>query len=274
MATGKILSANPILNHNRKGRGMSIGIFSSLSRSYLQTAKNSFYFIGRVSFILKPIALIIAGLYSIVLIPIACIFCLLIVFDWLGNATDIIRKSILRLMDNQSWSVDNSLLSFLFRPVVLVLIAPLFIISTFIPKLSSNALVNFAVDEATNITSGFGAFRKINEIIWRAAHRLFSYVAKAPLLLKPIVAIVAIFYSIILIVAGALFGILIPLDWIGKLIEGMRQGIVRFVDNHQNKTKYSGTAFLFSPPLLIILFPIFLIMILVPKFSAAFIPDD
>ncbi len=253
---------------------MSDGIFLSLSKSYLSSAKNTYYFISTVTWILKPFALIIALLYSIILVPVGLVFGILIVFDWVGKITDTIRRSILNTMDKQSWAVDNSFFSFLFRPILLVLIAPLFIISVFIPKLSSNALVNMSVNEASDVVSGAGAFSRINKIIWGAANRLFRYVANAPLLLKPITAIIAIVYSIVLIIVGALFLILIPLDWISRLIEKTRQGIVRFADNQQNNIRDQTSSFLFVPLLLVVLAPLFLIIILVPKFTTGIDIDN
>jgi hypothetical protein len=198
---------------------MNAGVFSSLSKSYLSSSKNAFYFVGQTHWLLKPFALVGAALYALVLVPVGVIFALLIVFDWFGRITDTIRKTILNWMDTQSWAVDDSFFSFLLRPVVLVLLAPLFLLSVFIPKLSSHALVDMAVNEASDIMSGAGSFKRINEIIWRAAHRLFVYVANAPLLLKPVVAVGAIVYSVVLIAVGAVFALLIPLDWVSRLID-------------------------------------------------------
>ncbi len=248
---------------------MSEGVFLSLSKSYLMSAKNSFYYIKQVPLLLKPVVLVIAILYSIILVPVGGIFGALIIFDWIGEVTDAIRKSLLELMDKQSWSVDNSLMSFLVRPVLLVLMTPLFLLSVFIPKLSSNALVNMAANEISDIVSGAGAFKRINEIIWRAAHRLFVYVSNEPLLLKPVAAIIAVLYSIALIVVGAVFFILIPLDLISRFIENIRQWIAQFANGQQQKIRYNGGAFLFAPLLLVLLSPIFLAIILVPKFTTS-----
>lgn len=246
---------------------MSDGVFLSLSKSYFMSAKNAFYYVGQAALLLKPFALVVALLYAFVLVPVGGVFAALVIFDWISGITNTIRKLLIQLMDEQSWSVDNSLISFLLRPILLVAIAPLFLMSVFIPKLSSNALVNMAANEVSSIVSGAGAFKRINEIIWRAAHRLFIYVSNAVLLLKPIAAIIAVFYSIILIIVGAIFIIFIPLDWLSRLIESIRQGIVRYANWQQQKIRYSASAFLFSPLLLIILSPIFLAVILIPKFT-------
>jgi hypothetical protein len=246
---------------------MSQGVFLNLSQGYISSAKNSFYYVGQTNLLVKPFAFIIAMIYSAVLVPVGTIFSLFIVLDWVGKAIDSIRKFLLELMETQSWSVNNSLFSFLFRPIFLVILAPLFLLSVFIPKLSSNSMVHLTVNEVSDIMSGSGAFKRVNEIIYRAAHRLFIYVSSAPLLLKPFIASIAIVYSIILIIVGAIFILLIPLDVLSKLIEGMRQGVVRFVDNQQWNIRYSGSAFLFTPLILVVLAPVFLAIILIPKFT-------
>ncbi len=98
---------------------------------------------------------------------------------------------------------------------------------------------------------------------------MFAYVSDvAPLLLKPVVAIIAIIYTSVLIVVGVIFIILIPLDWIGLLIEKTRQGIAKFANQRQENIRYHASAFLFNPALLALLSPIFLLIILIPKFSA------
>jgi len=249
---------------------MSDGIFLSLSKSYFATIKDSFYYAWHTNWLLKPFALIIATIYTILLLPIGIVFALLIVLDWIGKLTDTIRKSILAFMENRSYEVDNSFLTFLIYPLLLIFIAPLFLLSVFIPKLSSNALVNMSENELSDIISGAGAFKQIKEIIWEAANNLFRYVANANLFLKPFYALIAIVYSIVLIIIGTIFLILIPIDWLSKLIENARQNVAKFADNQHYKIRYSFSSFLFTPIMLILLAPIFLLIILVPKFTTNF----
>jgi len=246
---------------------MKQGIFSTLSSTYFSSAKNSFHYVGSRSLLLKPFSFAIALLYTSILLPIGIIFFLLIFLDWVGNLTDAIRRFFLNLMEKQSWSVDNSIFSFLLRPIILVILSPIFLLSIFIPKLSSNSMVHLAVNEVSDAVSGAGAFKQINIIIYRAANRLFIYVSTSPLIMKPFLAIVAIIYSIILIILGTIFIIFIPLDWISRLIEKLRQSIVRYTSNQQHNIKYNTGAFLFTPIFLTILAPIILIVILFPKFT-------
>ncbi|OQW90644.1 MAG: hypothetical protein BWK78_06505 [Thiotrichaceae bacterium IS1] len=242
---------------------MSTGVFSSLSKSYRSAAGNGFRYVRQTHWIFWPIVGIVAIVYAIVLLPISVGFASLIIFDWIGYVTNKIRRTLLELMEKQSNSINDSFWSFLFRPILLVLISPLFFLSVFIPKLSSNI-------EGTiiRVTLSGGTFKDIKELIWKnAIDNLFSYVQETWLLLKPIAAIIAFAYSIVLIAVGAIFATLTPLDWVAWLIETVRQRIANFANRLQENIRYHAGAFLFNPVWLALLSPIFLIVILIPKFT-------
>jgi len=252
---------------------MSLGVFSAIGQSYIKAAGSGFYYLRHAPLILKPFVLIIALFYAVILLTIGFVFYALTLLDWLGSITDSIRKFFINLIEQNSWKVDRSLFSFIFRPIFIMILSPLFLLSLFIPKLSSNAAINFATNEALGVFNGMGAFRQINQIIWGAAKRLFQYVANTFLLFMPVAAIIAIFYSMILIFIGIIFALLIPLDWLSQLVENIRQSIVRFTQNQQQKIRYHLGAFLFIPMVLAFLAPLFLIILLVPKFTSQFDVD-
>lgn len=127
------------------------------------------------------------------------------------------------------------------------MLSPLFLISLLIPKLSSNAASQFVIDEMSGAFNGMGAFKRLNGSVLTAAKNLFHYVANAPILVMPILAIVATLYSIVLICIGLVFAILIPLDWLSNLVESIRRGIVRFINVQQVKIRHHVTAFLLFP---------------------------
>jgi len=252
---------------------MNDGIFFSLSKSYFNSAISAFYYMEQSNLLFKPITLLMAIFYSAILIPASIIFIIFIVFDWVGGITDTLRRVLLNLIDQQSRQIDKSFISFILCPILLGILSPLFLLSLFIPKFYSNSLINVAENELSAIISGAGAFRRINEITWAAANRLFIYVSNTYLIFKPIAAFVAIVYSTVLIIEGSIFLILIPIDWISQLIENIRQGIVRFANEQQRKIRYKTSSFLLSPMVLVLLVPFFLTIILIPKFATSFDMD-
>jgi len=249
------------------------GLFLRLSKLYLLSAKNSFYYVGQISLLLRPALFVVAIFYAIVLSFISLIFSVLTILDLITFATDSIRKTIINFMDNQCLSIDNSFISFIFSPIVLVLVAPIFIASLFLPRPSSNDLLDIAENKILDAVSGHGVFKRINEIIWSAAHNLFDYVPKVCLFLKPIVAIVAIVYSIILIIIGTIFFIFVPLDWLNNFFKRVMHALVNFAYVQHDKIMHNTGAFLFSPIILILLFPILLTIVFIPKFTAYFEMD-
>jgi len=243
-------------------------VFLSLSKAYWESAKNGFSYISRAGFLLKPFVLVIALVDAVVLYAVGLIFRLLVIFDWIGGMVDAVRDKLLGTMERLSWQVDNSFLSFLLSPVVLVLVAPVFLLSLFIPKFSSNVAVNFVADELSGIMDGTGLFREIYWIIKRCVNRLFGYILKVPMFMKPFVAVIATGYSLVLIVVGFLFFVLIPLDWFSQMIEKSRQHILDFVHKRSGDIDRSLSGFLINPVLLTVLAPVFLAIILVPKFTS------
>lgn len=241
---------------------MTEGVFSSIGKSYIQAAKNVFVYLGTAHFTLKPVILMPTLFYAFLLFPIGIVFYLFIVLDWVGKITDTIRHFFIDAIDSNSYKIDRSFFSFLFRPIIMVILIPIFLITLCIPKLSSSVDVDMS-----GIADAAGTFKKIQQISWRSVRNLFNYVSHAPLLMMPILAIVAIFYSLVLIAIGFIFALLIPLDWISRLIEMMREGIASFSHSQQQKIRYSFGAFLFSPLLLIVLAPVFFILLIIPKFS-------
>ena len=223
---------------------------------------------SRAGFLLKPFVLVIALVDALVLYAVGLIFRLLVICDWIGGIVDAVRDKLLGVMERLSQQVDNSFFSFLLSPVALVLVAPVFLLSLFIPKFSSNIAVNFVADELSGIMDGTGLFREVNKIIWRCANRLFAYVVKSPLLMKPFVAVIATGYSLVLIVVGFLFFVLIPLDWFSQMVEKSRQRIFDFVHKRSGDIDRSLSGFLINPVLLTVLAPVFLAIILVPKFTS------
>ena len=243
-------------------------IFLSLSKAYWESAKNGFSYMTKASVLFKPFVLVIALVDAVVLYAVGLIFRLLVIFDWIGSIVDAVRNKLLGTMERLSQQVDSSFLSFLLSPVVLVLVAPIFLMSLFIPKFSSNVAVNFVADELSGIVDGMGLFREVYWIIKRCVNRLFGYILKTPLFMKPFVAVIATGYSLVLIVIGFLFFILIPLDWFSQLVEKSRQHILDFVHKRSGGIDRSLSGFLINPVLLTVLAPVFLAIILVPKFTS------
>ena len=247
---------------------MVSGTFSSIGDSYAKAIGSLFYHAMHATFIFKIPFLILSVIYSIFLIFISIVFYLLIVIDWLSNIINSVRIVLLNIMENNSCSIDNNLLSFVIRPVVMVLLSPIFFASLFIPKLSGNSISDVLLNESKGVANGMGVFGKIRGVLWGSIGRLFRYVSSSSVLFFPITLPIAIIYSVVLFALGLFFMLLVPLDWLSSLVDSVRVGIVRYVDNSQNSIRYSTPSFLFKPIFLSVLAPVFLALLLIPKLTS------
>ncbi|MBI4748560.1 MAG: hypothetical protein HY774_08715 [Acidobacteria bacterium] len=246
---------------------MSQGVFCSLGRGYMQASASLFRYSLRQRWFVQPFTFGMAVVYAPFLMVVACGFYLFVVFDWLGAAVDWIRSGLLRVITAMADRMGQSFGSFLFGPVVICLVAPIFLLSLFIPKLSSAVPVSI-VAEFADLT-GSGAFKTVNRACWKAAGELFRYVASKPFYVMPVLAIIAIVYSVILLGVGLCFVILIPLDWLSALIELTRQWIVSLTNRLGSGIEHSFGQFLILPVLLVVIAPVFLAVLLIPKFASS-----
>ncbi len=246
---------------------MNAGIFSAVGQAYFNALDSISYYWAREHWLLKPVLFPVACVYSLVLLLISVIFYAGIVFDWLAKLTDWLREYLLNAMKNQSYRIDESLSAFLFRPVWLLLLSPLLLGSLLFPKLSSDTLDGFGGDVG-DFFDGDGAFKTVKGIFLQGAGRLFDFVADTHLLLKPLTAAVAIVYSLILMAVGFGFALLIPLDWLSRVVETIRQWIARTAYQLQRRISQSFAHFLLVPPLLIGLAPLFMLLLIIPKITS------
>jgi hypothetical protein len=250
-----------------------LGIFENLSIAYKDSSTNMFEYTKERNILIRPILYLVALAYSFVLYPIGLIFGFLTLLDDYTESVDRIRRYIVNSMDNYSYEIRDGIFSFIFKPILFVIHIPLFIISLMIPKLSGVAVAeSVAMGQVPTPTrTPIGAFKEVTSIIWRSNKNLYGYGFKdAFLLLKPLTIIIALIYSIAFILAGLVITLLIPLDWISKLIDLIRSGVVNYVNRNKNRIRNGLFSFLFIPALLTALAPLFLLIIIVPKFSSTF----
>lgn len=247
---------------------MSTGIFSTVGQSYFQAASNNWYYWWRwVHWLFKLPLLPVVIVYSVILWLIGLVFSAGIVFDWLGQLTDSIRQYILNAMREHSYRIDEGLGDFLFRPIWLVLLAPFLLISLLCPKLSSETGNGFG-SGADDFFDGDGAFKTTSGLFFQAIKRLFSYAVHTHWLLKLPALGVAIFYTVYLVQFGVVFALLIPLDWLSRCVEALRQRIARTAHQLQYRIYQDFFKFLFISPLLIALAPVFMFLLIIPKITS------
>lgn len=240
------------------------GIFEAISGNYFLAGSQAFSYLGKRSILLKLIFFPIVCFIYILMGAGGIFFRLFIVFDWLSAIVDSLRNSVLNKMKNLKENISTSFIAFIINPFLIALLAPVFFICAVLPKFSSQVpgIIGESMEQFSN-----GSFREMNKISWGAAHNLFLYVSNATLLMKPLLGIIAIFLSVFLIVVGAVFFVLTIFDLISGIIDKMRMGLVRFTQSIALASERNFIYLIVSPALMILMIPILVFLLIVPKFS-------
>jgi len=244
-----------------------MGVYGSLAAIYFQTIKYNFEYIGRCYWLLKLPSLIIALIYSLPLLCCALFFQILVLLDIASSLVSTIRQSLLSYLERSSFKVKLGLIPFLFQPIAIMCVSPILFITFLLPKFSSNNVDNLLAKSAIGGFVGAGAFKKVSKSTLNTVKNLFFYVSNNNVFIMPILACVAIIYSLILLALATIFIILIPLDWISDLIEKTRRAILITAKKIQVLSRSSFFGFLFSTISLVILAPLFFFVLIVPKLT-------
>lgn len=244
------------------------GTYTSLGRAYLQACENCFRYVGYTHWFFKIPILFLSLIYSLFLIPVALFFYALIILDLMSAMVSSMRELLINSMDQLSSTVSRTFFSFLINPILIVCIAPLFLLTLIFPKFSSLENNLNPQNGFIRVENGLGSFKRMNHLSVSTVKGLFKYFRYENIFVKITLLPIAIFYSGILIVIAIIFACLIPLDWISSIIESSRQFILNLSNNMADKILYNGLAFLLSPTTLVILAPIFFVVLIIPKFSS------
>ena len=243
----------------------TLGLFESISNGYFLAGNKSFEYLKSKMILIKLLFFPIAFFVFVCMGLSGIFFRMFILLDWISDFIDGLRKGVLSMLTNLQNDIPNSFRAFIFNPLLITLLAPVFFLCALLPKFSSN--INSFIGD-TMVQFSEGVFKKMNRICWTSASNLFRYVANAPLLLKPVLSIVAIVLSLMLILVGIAFFIFIIFDLFSALLERLRNTLVNIVYRLANSSSNSFTGFIFSPALMVVMIPVLVFLLIVPKISS------
>lgn len=250
---------------------MSKGTFQIISESYQIGANNLIEYCDDAPLILKPFFYIYAIIGYLSLYICSFIFYLLIIFDYFSSFINSIRKVLLDSIEDRSINVDTSLINFLFNPIIIAALTPIFIISGILPKISSELDIDEYTGEVIknlNIT-GSGTFKKIINFSMETTSNLFNYLRNQNFLTWPFLIIPCLFNAFIMFLIILVSTPLLILDLFSHIVDSIRAFCIKTSRNLGQSTYNGIGGFLFSPIVLIILVPIFIGILIIPKFSTA-----
>lgn len=242
-------------------------IFKGLTAAYLGAIENAFEYCNDSFWLIRPILWLFALIYSACFLIVGIVFGILIILDFLGDVTDGLRETVAEWMEGVSRDIDDSLWTFLFFPIWLMILAPLFFLTLFIPKLSSDMDSLDDHEGLTDIIFAGGAFGKAGLILFKSSGRLFEYLPYANLLTWLPCLLIAVVYSLVFIVLSLCFFLLWPLDWISGLLDILRLMIIGIAEWLSESIEENFLGFFLSSFFLIVLAPVFLLLLFIPKLS-------
>lgn len=253
------------------------GIFGNISNSYWDAAGAAMaYVMFEAPWLLKLPLLPVATAYGLAMSFIATLFYTLALFDILGKVADGIKKYVFNLLDSNRKLVDVDLIGFILRPLLMVFSIPILIMAVIVPRLSSSVIVEVG-GEIGNVLSGSGAMSRTSRLLIETLRITWRYALRnmfqSQISVMPLIVLIALLHTTLLLPLAVFFLLLAPIDWFSALIDRSRASLARYLRSRQTCIRYSGWGFLFMPLWLIIIAPIIIILLLVPKFSAHLMVD-
>lgn len=248
---------------------MKKGTFEIIGNSYSAAGTNLFRFSNQCSWFFRPFLFIFSIIASALLMIGSLLFNVLRIFDVLSSLVDSLRQTLLNKLRNLSTSLDNSFLSFLLYPVIMILIAAIFIISVLIPKISTNhSTVGHHVINNMSLT-GVGTFREIIQIGLSGIRNLYSYVGNKFILVRPFLIIPCLINTMLLMILILGATPLLLFDMISYLIDQIRIVCIRVSRSLSEGIRNSFTSFIINPLVMLVLVPIIIAALIIPKFSTS-----
>ncbi len=248
---------------------MAKGTFQIISESYQRGANNLFNFCQEAPWILKPFLYIYALLGSAALYISSFAFYVLIIFDHLSSAVNWIRRGLLNTIEDRSRNVEYSLVGFIFNPLIIAILTPIFILSALLPKISSELDIDEATGEILeklDITSS-GTFKKIMNFSKDTISNSFDYIKESSIIWWPFLIIPCLFNSLLMLIIIVISTPLLLLDLFSYIIDSIRGFCIKVSRNLGESTEEGFGWFLFSPIILVLLVPVFIVVLIIPKFS-------
>ncbi len=240
-------------------------LFQSMRGNYQTAARNVWFWYRRQHSLVKLLAWPWPLLAGSVLGVIGWFFAVLTLFDglavWLQNR----RNGVLIRLENQANALRWRKSAYFTAPLAGVFWFPFAIVLSLSPKLSSSVDGEVSASMDMNVHHGF--FFRLANAYGLLGKNLLTYSFRHGVVFFPIALLIAVVFAPLAVLAGLFFLVFILLDAIGFLNDLLRRGVVNSSRVLANWTNANLFAVLAAPLLLAILFPVYLLLLLIPKIS-------
>lgn len=245
-----------------------MGIFVSIGKSYLRSSGimfsklNDFGFFMILAF---PLAVVVAPL----LLAISAIYFMFLPVDLISAGINWIRVGLLDSIEEFS-AEKCTFVEFLLHPIWMVMFSVIFLFAAFLPKISSEILDHEAseifLEEITDL-SGAWVFRNIGFSFFFVISSQWEYLRLSPWLFAVLLFPIWIAFLPFNCLFGIIFFLLLPLDLISWVVESSRRMILATITWLGDWIEQNLVSYVICSVFLIIMAPIAMAVIVVPKFS-------
>ena len=249
---------------------MSDGLFANVSSGYRIGARSLWVWLGDTHWLFKPFGIIWVLPTSAILWGIGLALYVLVVFDVLAAWVDGIRNWLLGVLERTAEAMVERRWSYFVAPLTIIPTLPLIVAAGLLPKLGIATLIPHGHDhDGPDIHPDGGYFR--------SAARLFRHLAQASwrglwghgLLFVPFALPIAAITLPLTLGGAVLFTALTALDLISFLVNWLRRGVTTIIDSLAWGARNSMVSAVINPALMILLLPVFVAVLLIPKLSTA-----
>ena len=240
-------------------------LFESISANYSLAGRGVKRWYGRLPLLAK----LIAWPWPLLAIPVLSVLSLLfklgIVFDAMARWLERRRTRMIGALRRWETDLAYSAGAYFTVPILGTLLLPLVILLGVFPKFSTTSDFDTG-DTQLDIDHGF--FWQVGTGYLRIARSLLTNVARHGVLFLPIALLIALFTAPAAAVVGALMLVLIVLDWLGWLIDRIRGWVVTSSGQLARRAGDGLFGSVAMPLLLTLLFPVYILLLLIPKVAS------
>lgn len=113
-----------------------------------------------------------------------------------------------------------------------------------------------------------GIFALVGDQYALGAGNTFVYCRRVPLFFRLFLLPMALLQASLLFCISLCFRLLFLFDWVSALVDSIRSSILTFLQGLQHGIDRSLFQFLFNPPIMVAIVPIFILSAILPKFSS------
>lgn len=246
---------------------MSVELFGEISNNYVNAAKELWSWHKYKNIVVKILMLPWVVIASATMKVIALIFMAGIIFDKLSLWLERQRKSVIAVLENKNRKLAINKSAYILSPILAGLLAPIALLLGIFPKWSSTLMV-VSTDDSFSSGTEHGFFFQLSKQYFLLVTNMLANSFKHGAIFWIVAIPLTLIVTPIALIISLMFLVLTVLDILSWLVELIRQFIVSSSAALSRRSGSSIGGVIFYPTILVLLVPVYLVLLLIPKISS------